>query len=117
MSDTPYNTLECLKKLLQKEVVFLLGQKSVRKGRLLLYNIHDYHVKFMIHTNKNINKTYEVPYPYNVTHSDNHVSFSYTIKDFCRDNANKHDVVMCKYGSSINKFFDKRLTISVIDLQ
>lgn len=116
MSDLPDVTMECVKRLLQKDVVFHLGQKSVRKGKLILFNMADYYVKFIIKTNKNINKTYEVPYPYHVTHDNRHVSFSYTIKDLVRSNMIKHDMIICKYGSTTNKFFDKKLTISVIDM-
>ena len=114
MSSTPFQSIDCVKQLLQKDVVFMLGQKSVRKGKLMLYNMNDYYVKFVIRTNKNINKTYEVPYPYQVTSDDTHVRFSYTIEDLCRGNMLKHDKIMGRYGSAVNKFFDKRLTISVM---
>ena len=53
----PIDTLQCIKDMLLKQVVFCLEEKTVRKGKLLLFNSDDYYVRFIIQTNKNVNKT------------------------------------------------------------
>lgn len=112
----PIDTLECMKNLLLKQVVFTIGEKSVRKGKLLLFTSDNYYVKFVLQTNKNINKNYEIPYPYKVTHNDMFVRFSYKISDLCKDNIKKQEIIENYLDTSnVNKLHDKRLTISIID--
>ena len=112
----PIDTLDCMKNLLLKQVVFTIGEKSVRKGKLLLFTSDNYYVKFVLQTNKNINKNYEIPYPYKVTHTDMFVRFSYKLLDLCRDNTKKLQMIE-EYidPAGANKLHDKRLTISIIE--
>ncbi len=53
--------INILNELLQRDVVFYIKQKVLRKGKLLLYNQADYYIKFNILTNKNILKNFEIP--------------------------------------------------------
>lgn len=110
----PY--INYVKQLLLKNVIFAIDEKTVRRGKLLLCNHDEYYVKFVLQTNKNINKNYEVPYPYHVVGSDTQVTFSYKILDLCRGNEMKHAMVTGKTpASNCNKLHDKNLTITVID--
>lgn len=110
------STISELKNFLLKPVVFMLQDKTVRRGKLLLYHQHDYYIKFTIQTNKNLNKTYEVPYPYKIIPRTSQITFSYLIEDLCKGNANKIDfITSVTPTSSVNKVHNKQLTISVID--
>lgn len=112
----PLDTLQCMKDLLLKQVIFSLGEKTVRKGKLILFTHDDYYVKFMLQTNKNVNKNYEIPYPYRVLTGDNYVKFSYTISDLCKSNQPKIDFVESHSPKeNTNKIHDMRLTISIIE--
>ena len=60
MFDVVHDTMKMLQPMLQQNVHFNIEHKTVRKGKLMLYNMHDYYVKFTIRTNKDMIKTYEV---------------------------------------------------------
>jgi hypothetical protein len=99
-----------------KQVIFSIEDKTVRKGKLLLFSCDDYYVKFVLQTNKNINKNYEIPYPYKVRFDESHVSFSYKLIDLCRDNQDKLQYVLIHTPTSnTNKLHDKKLNITIVD--
>ena len=109
-------SLECIKELLLQNVMFCIETKTVRKGKLLLFNQDDYYIKFLIQTNKNINKNYEIPYPYNVSASKHGVALSYTLEDLSRGNLDKLQYMQIHTPTSgTNKLHNKVLTISVFD--
>jgi hypothetical protein len=110
MFDVIHDTMKLLQPMLQHHVHFNIGHKTVRKGRLMLYNMQDYYVKFTIKTNKDLIKTYEVPYPFRVISTDNMVRFSYKVSDFCRDNPNKEQLLR-EFEPIQNKMYDKYLSI------
>ena len=111
------SNVDIMKEFLLKPVMFTSAEKTVRKGRLLLFHQTDYYIRFTIQTNKNITKNYEVPYPYKIKQRNNHeIVFSYLISDLCRKNEGKIDFVADITDKSIaNKIYDRQLTISVID--
>ena len=107
--------LDCIKNYLQKNVTFSVGQKTVRRGKLLLYNINDYYIKFTIKTNKDIQKTYEVPFPFQVYDNKNYLTLSYKINDLCAGNNTRIDFINKYFTEITNKLHDKRLIISIIE--
>ena len=109
--------LQHVKELLLKNVVFTINEKTVRRGKLLICNQDEYYIKFVLQTNKNVNKNYEVPYPYSVCSNESQVIFSYKILDLCKGNEMKHAMITAKTPTSnCNKLHDKRLIISIVDL-
>ena len=107
--------LQLLEPFLQKNVSFCLGTKNVRKGKLLLYNIIDYYINFTIRTNKDVNKVYEIPYPYDITNVDEGVRLSYKISTLCSGNT-KREQMLREYGEgSCNKLYNSNITIVNID--
>jgi len=104
-----------MKNLLLKQVIFTLGEKTVRRGKLMLFTHDEYYVKFILQTSKSLNKNYEIPYPFRVLHGDSFVKFSYTIADLCKKNQRKIDMVEQNIPEVVNKFHDTRLTITIID--
>jgi hypothetical protein len=112
----PIDTLDCIKNLLLKQTVFSLGEKTVRKGRVMLFSCSDYYVKFVIQTNKNVIKNYEIPYPYKVTYDKSHVNFSYQLFDLCKENEDKlQQMKIYTPPTNCNKLHDKKLTITIIE--
>lgn len=115
MSDLVQVKMKILEQMLQKNVVFNIGTKTIRRGKLLLFNINDYYIKFTLRTNKNIIKTYDAPYPYNVTQGDNSVKLSYLLTDFCRGNTAKEEKLRLILPIGNNKLYDTKLIITNID--
>ena len=107
--------LQLLEPFLQQNVSFCLGTKNVRKGKLLLYNIKDYYIKFTIRTNKDVNKVYEIPYPYDIVNVNEGVKMSYKINTLCNGNNTKEQLLR-EYGDgSTNKLYNSNITIVNID--
>lgn len=79
---------EHCKHILQRNVKFMLNDKKIlRRGKLLLFNTHDFYITFTLLTNKNQQKVYEIFYPYACEHDMDRkrVELSYKIADMCND--------------------------------
>lgn len=113
MSDAVHKQFKVLEQLLQKDVSFCINHKVLRRGRLLLYNVSDYHIKFTILTNKNINKYYELPFPFVVKKDGHNVILSYQIQDFCRGNDVKEAFVK-SIAHENSKLYDQEIVISPV---
>lgn len=111
-----FDFINTLEDYLLKQVTFCLEEKTVRRGKLLLLNSDGYYIRFTIQTNKNMNKIYEVPLPYNIIKSNNSVKFSYTIDSLCKGNEPKMDFMNSVTPvTGVHKLHNKCLTISVIE--
>ena len=108
--------VDVVKTLLQHNTNFCIESKIIRRGKLLLYNITDYHVKFSIKTNKNLLKVFEVPYPFHVSEQNGSVVFSYRLQDLCGGNTCRMEDMSLVEQQGVNKFYDKRLIINNLDV-
>jgi len=99
--------------LLQKDVQFNLKNKTLKEGRILLFNVKDFYINFTIKTKKDVVKTYEIPMPFSVSSRGRSVTFDYSI-----DHISKNDIIIqtlitllqTKVGKK-SKFFNNTLTI------
>lgn len=107
--------LERLNGLLQKDVTFSIANKITRKGILLLYNLKNYHITFIIKTIKGINKTYEIPYPFHIEKDGNRVILDYTLRTLCIDNEQKIELARLIEPEASSKLYDKRIIITEIE--
>jgi hypothetical protein len=55
-----------LQRQLQKPVKFLLGQKIIKQGRLVLFKRTHYYLHITLLTNKNNKESFEIPIPFKV---------------------------------------------------
>lgn len=101
---------ECLKHALQRE--FILQNKhtskNLRKGKFLLYTIKDFYIMLLFINNKQEQKSYNMPVPYNVYLSDDSVIFDYTLDTLCYEREDlKEYVISC--GKSRSPFYNSTL--------
>lgn len=112
-----HKTEEALKKALQKKLIFEVNNKTLREGKLILFNIKDFYITFSIITSKNIPKTYELPVPYDIKSNSKGIIFDYTIKNITRGDGITEYLIttvrnkFCKKS----KLFDNKLTIRFVD--
>lgn len=97
----------CIKPLLQKEIVFSFKHKNYKRGKLLLYKLSGNYLSFTI-VNEKKRETFEVPFPFSVKTENAHVVFDYTLealseKDFALLVALKsvNKVKNCKFYDSV----------------
>lgn len=113
MYDAVHKRFKILERFLQQDVMFNVDHKTVRKGRLLLYNLDNYHVKFTILTNKNLTKNYEIPYPFKLIDEDTCLRFSYKVTDLCNDNSKKVQFVE-SITRETNKLYDRTIRLVLV---
>jgi hypothetical protein len=100
---------------LQSTVVFRLGQKVLKKGRLLLYKRAHFCIQFIILTEKGHRETLEVPFPFKTEfHSlENTMFFDYRISTLVgknKDTENLFKNLKIK-NTSPSQFYDRILEI------
>jgi hypothetical protein len=103
-----------IKKYLLTDIVFLLEQKKLKQGKLLLFSVRDFYCIFtLLDTQKNKKIIYEIPYPFNLNTTKNSIEFNYTIESFaekCKD----IDIYVTAYGGKkTSKLFNKKLVIQL----
>ena len=105
---------DCLADVLQQDLKFIINDKTIKEGKLLLYNIKDYYIIFTLLTPKEVVKAYEIPMPFEIKSSNNELSFSYSIKTLSKDDPNKILLIdqLLKKISKKSKFYDNTLTIT-----
>ena len=75
-----------LRPALQKDVRFMLNDKILREGKLLLFNIKDFYITFTIRTKTKLLTTYEIPVPYTVRSHNDVIIMDYALKHIHRNN-------------------------------
>lgn len=104
---------EHCKHILQRNVKFMLNDKKVlRRGKLLLFNTHDFYITFTLLTPKNQQKVYEIFYPYTCAHDMDRkrVELSYKIHDMCSDPAVR-ELLSNLPSDSAHAFYDNTVSI------
>ena len=102
-----------LKNLLQRDVQFVVNDKILREGKLIVFNIKDFYISFIIHTKKNLTKTYDIPLPYGVVVTQNTVILDYTLRNvhYNKPSIKRLIETICKTIGKKSKLYDTCLTI------
>ena len=70
---------ELLQKHLQKSVAIEYDHKYVKRGTFLLYNISGVNLNLILKTNKNDNRNYELPIPFDIDEVNGNIELDYTL--------------------------------------
>jgi hypothetical protein len=71
-----------LSNLLLREVEFRINNKIYKRGKIKLFNLKQFFIKFIIEKN-NVLKTFEVPYPYKIINNGDNYVLDYALSSFC----------------------------------
>ncbi len=110
-------TEEAVRYALQKNVCFIVGGKTIREGKLILYNIKDFYIVFNLITPKNVSKTYELPLPFNVIRESDHITFDYTLNNIIKKDSYIDYLIKTVYNKfgKKSKLYDSKLTIKYVE--
>jgi hypothetical protein len=113
MSLEHYNKI--LQNFLQSKVIFKCDNKILKTGKLKLFNVKQYFIKFYIETDKGESKILELPYPFSIDYTDTgRCTLNYKVSSLCN---NTQPVIgklkSCKINSS-HKIYDN--VVSLISL-
>ena len=102
------------KTLLQKNLAFEINNKTIKKGKLILFVQRNFHVTFILENDKNGKEKLEIPVPFFIESypEDNLLFFDYRIATLCKmfKEAENH-IKIFSMKKSKSKFFDSILTI------
>ena len=95
-------------KCLQKQLLFTLGDRIIKKGKLLLFRRVHYYIQISLATDKTTRENFEIPIPFRVENYDeeNLLYFDYRLKSL---NIQNLPDIPLKVSSS---YFNKILEIS-----
>lgn len=74
-----------LTKHLQAPIKFVLGQKTIKQGRLVLFKRAHYYLHITLLTSKNIKESFEIPIPFKVEEyvHEGLAYFDYRVQGLC----------------------------------
>ena len=100
--------------LLQRSVQFKVGDKILRKGKLIIFKVKDFYITFTIINDRGETKYYDLPYPFSVNVTDTGAELDYTLDSL--SNGNKMLLYRLKVLNRVkkNKLYDNILSITEV---
>lgn len=71
-----------LKDIILKNIDFQVDGKSVKKGKVKVFNMKQFFIRFKLEVDQ-LTKEYDLPYPFKVVKLDNGYLFDYSLSAFC----------------------------------
>lgn len=86
---------DIIDRFLQKDINVVFNRKTIRKGKLILYTAKDFYISLIIKTPKNINKTFDIPYPFemNINEIESEIQLDYRLDVLALGNDKKLDIL------------------------
>jgi hypothetical protein len=102
-----------VKPLLLTDLTFMLENKKIKSGRLLLFSVRDFFCIFtFFDETKNKKTIYEIPYPFAVYKEDGNTIFDYTLPTFCEKGINIMQIIpQLNFAKKPAKLYNKKLIV------
>lgn len=105
---------DACKFLLQKEVSFEINNKTIKQGKIILFQQKNFYILFNLKTKKKNNDKIEIPIPYDVEihEDDDLIYFDYRIKTLIKNCPEVEDMIKKQFNKgNSNKFWNIILTL------
>jgi hypothetical protein len=105
---------ESLRGILQKDIKFILNKKILREGKLILFNVKDFYIHFLLETQKKpFTKNYEIPVPFDIIQAQGSLTFDYSTQHIIKNNKQISLLIdsAVKKTNKTSKFYNNILTI------
>lgn len=102
-----------LNDILQKNVCFDMNNKTLREGKLVIYNIKDFYISFTLITKKDQQKVYELPVPFESYRTGTDLIFDYSLPHITK-NSTRVEYLLTSLKNKIGKkckFYNNKLII------
>jgi len=98
------------KPFLQSQITFELNNKSIKQGKLILFDVKDFHIFFNIETEQNRTKQFIIPLPYELAViDDNTIVLDYTIEKLSGGNRDLFFKLKTTSRKKQTRFFDTKV--------
>ena len=101
-----------LKACILKDANFIIDNKIIRSGKIKVFNIKQFFIKFKI-TSGNLEKEYEIPYPFKMTIVDDGFLFDYCLSAFCPPSNENYYKMLVYDKSNVSKLYNNYLWLKV----
>lgn len=101
---------ENLKELMLKTVDFQLDGKSIKKGKIKVFNTKQFHIKFSMEHEGDI-KDFELPYPFKITKCPEGYLFNYALSAFIPRTEEIFWKLKCMNKSESSRLHDNHLYV------
>lgn len=98
------------KYFMQRDIVFAIDNKIIKDGKLILFSQKDFYLNFHLKSN-NVQKKYEIPYPYDINRVKNYLVLDYTLEAISKSDAELYYRLVSLNKKNNSRFFDSKLTI------
>ena len=101
---------------LQHDVRFICSDKIIKKGKLLLFAVKGFYLAFTITNDKGIPKTFEIPYPFKIEHTNNpnELVLNYEFIELSNDNAYAQIKITNVPPVKKCKFYNNTVTLEAV---
>lgn len=109
---------EFFTKSLQSHIVFTLGKKILKQGRLIIFKQQHYYIQLTLLSSKNIRETFEIPIPF-LTESyplEKLIYFDYRLRTLAENNddiSNRLTKINIK-NTIPSQYYNKILEIKIV---
>ena len=100
-----------LQSYLQSKVTIKCNNKVLKTGKLTLFNIKQYFIRFYIETDKKTNKVLELPYPFLMNVDDGMCTLNYKLTSLCNNHSEMVNALRSVGKSNANKIYDNIVSI------
>ena len=113
---TPKELEETLKHFLQRNVAFRTKTKTIKRGKLILFNIVDYYILFTVRTAfSNKLQTYEVPFPFKAyKQSDGKLILDYQFKHIYNNDIEIKEAMEEEKDGCKSKYLDTTIVLEEV---
>ena len=101
-----------LQDYLQSKVIIKCNNKVLKTGKLTLFNIKQYFIRFYIETDKKTTKVLELPYPFLINKdSEGWCTLNYKISSLCNNHTPTVNILKTVNKSTTSKIYDNIINI------
>lgn len=102
-----------LQNYLQSRITIKCNNKILKSGKLTLFNIKQYFIRFYIETDKKTQKIIELPYPFKLEYTDASLcTLNYKLTSLCNNHTQTVGMLKTINKNTSHKIYDSVVTIT-----
>jgi hypothetical protein len=105
------NLERALNYFLQRDIIFTVDNKCVKRGKLILCSIKDFYITFYLKHNDD-QKRYELPYPFAIESKNKELVFDYQLSTMACNNVDLLFKLQSLNKKKNSKIYDNKIVIA-----